>query len=67
MKNRKTPCWLPLLLAALVVTGVWLSGAGRGEFIWDDLMDSGLSGFRAGNKTYSLDKGDAYGMINKGP
>lgn len=67
MKNRKTPCWLPLLLAALVVAGVWLSGAGRGEFIWDDLMDCGLSGFRAGNKTYSLDKGDAYGMINKGP
>ncbi|MBQ2947680.1 MAG: hypothetical protein IJD94_01740 [Clostridia bacterium] len=67
MKNRKTPWWLPVLLVLPVIAAVWLSGAGRGEFRWDDLMESGLSGFREGNKTYSLDKGDAYGAINRGP
>lgn len=67
MKNRKIIQPLALMLAVLVLAFAWLSGAGRNEYVWPDLVKSGMTGFREGYKTYTLDNGDTYGMLNNGP
>jgi len=67
MKSKKIVQVLPLVLAALMLALVWLSGAFRGEFVWPNLVKNGMSGFREGYKSYALSKGDSYGLLNEGP
>ena len=67
MKNRKILRLLPLMLAVLLLGVFWLSGVGRNEYVWPDLVKNGMSGFREGDKTFSLSRGDTYGLLNEGP
>jgi len=57
------------LLALLVLTTalLWITGLGKNEWVWPNLVKNGMTFLRDGYKTFSLEQGDTYGILNNGP
>lgn len=66
MKNdRRLRCWGPVALAAALVALVFALGLFQKQKTWVN-MTEGLLTFKQG-KTWSLERGDGYGVMNGGP
>lgn len=63
-KNAKA---MLLLLLVLITSFLWITGRGRNDWVWPNLVKNGMTFFRTGNKTFALSKGDVYGALNSGP
>ena len=56
-----------LALATAVVCACFVTGAGRSTRVFGDLLTRGLDFGGAPGKTFSLDSGAQYGVLNSGP
>ena len=58
---------LPVLLAVLLIALCWTLGLGKSDVVFSDMHRNGMNFRQGDDKTFTLDDGDEYGLLNSGP